>query len=127
MRGAASPMNRASARDVAGRVVVSELRVGSMVHQSGWLPWADTGSWFTRPFEDHVGYLAQRGDQTTVSSMMRVSWDTVGAIIQRVVGRHRDRDPLDASRRSACHVVWASPGKNADTLKAFFDDLGPER
>ena len=24
-------------------------------------------------------------------------------------------------------VVWAHPGKNADTLKAFFDELGPER
>jgi transposase len=24
-------------------------------------------------------------------------------------------------------VVWAAPGKNADTLKAFFDDLGAER
>src|SRR5882757_8077310 len=25
------------------------------------------------------------------------------------------------------HVVWARPGKNADTLKAFFDELGPKR
>ena len=112
------------------------------------LPWADTGSWFTRPFEDHVGYLAQRGDQTAVSSMMRVAWDTVGAIIQRVVGRHRDRDPLDGLTQIGVdelsyrrhheyvtvvvdhkrgHVVWARPGKNADTLKAFFDELGPER
>lgn len=112
------------------------------------LPWAETSSWFTRPFEDHVGYVAQRCDKTTVSSMMRVAWDTVGAIIQRVVGRHRDGDPLDGLTQIGVdelsyrrhheyvtivvdhgrgHVVWAKPGKNAETLKAFFDELGPER
>jgi transposase len=112
------------------------------------LPWAEAGSWFTRPFEDHVGYLAQRCDKTTIKSMMRVGWDTVGAIIQRVVGRRRDGDPLDGltqigvdelsyrrhheyvtvvvDHKRGC-VVWAKPGKNADTLKAFFDELGPER
>jgi hypothetical protein len=53
------------------------------------LPWADVGVWFTRPFEDHVGYLAQRSDKTTVSSLMRVAWTTVGDIVQRVVKRHQ--------------------------------------
>ena len=112
------------------------------------LPWADPGSWFTRPFEDHVGYLAQRCDKTTISSMMRVAWDTVGAIIQRVVARRDDGDALDGLTQIGVdelsyrrhheyitvvvdhrrgHVVWAQPGKNSDTLKAFFDELGPER
>jgi transposase len=112
------------------------------------LPWAEPGSWFTRPFEDQVGYLAQRSDKTTISSMMRVAWDTVGAIIQRVVARHEDGNALDGltqigvdelsyrrhheyitvvvDHKRRC-VVWAKPGKNADTLKAFFDELGPER
>jgi transposase len=53
-----------------------------------YLPWADVGSWFTRPFEDHAGYLAQRCDKTTVRKLMRVAWTTVGDIIQRVVARH---------------------------------------
>jgi transposase len=112
------------------------------------LPWAEPGSWFTRPFEDHVGYLAQRSDKTTISSMMRVAWDTVGAIIQRVVTRHEDGNALDGltqigvdelsyrrhheyitvvvDHKRRC-VVWAKPGKNADTLKSFFDELGTER
>lgn len=112
------------------------------------LPWAETSSWFTRPFEDQVGYLAQRCDKTTVSAMMRIAWSTVGAIIQRVVARHRDRDLLDGltvigvdelsyrrhheyvtvvvDHTRGC-VVWAKEGKNADTLKAFFAELGPER
>ncbi len=33
------------------------------------LPWTETSSWFTRPFEDHVGYVAQRCDRTTVGAM----------------------------------------------------------
>jgi len=32
------------------------------------LPWAETSSWFTRPFEDHVGYVAQRCDKTRCAS-----------------------------------------------------------
>jgi transposase len=112
------------------------------------LPWADTSAWFTRPFEDHVGYLAQRCDKSTISASMRVAWDTVGAIIARVVARHQDGDLLDGLTHIGVdelsyrrhheyitvvvdhvrgHVVWAKPGKNADTLKAFFDELGPER
>ena len=112
------------------------------------VPWAETSSWFTRPFEDHVGYLAQRSDKTTVSATMRVAWDTVGAIIQRVVARHGDGNLLDGLTQIGVDelsyrrhheyitvvvdhvrrcVVWAHPGKNADTLKAFFDELGPER
>jgi len=112
------------------------------------VPWAETSSWFTRPFEDQVGYLAQRCDKTTVSDMMRVAWDTVGSIIQRVVARRQQPDVLDGLTHIGVdelsyrrhheyitvvvdhkrgHVVWAHPGKNADTLKAFFDELGTER
>lgn len=112
------------------------------------VPWAEPGSWFTRPFEDHVGYLAQRNDKTTISHSMRIAWNTVGTIVRRVVARHGDRDPLDqlthigvdelsyrrhheyitvvVDHQRGC-VVWAHPGKNADTLKTFFAELGPER
>lgn len=120
-------------------------RCGVKVEQ---LPWAETSAWFTRPFEDHVGYLAQKSDKTAVSSQMRIAWDTVGAIIQRVVARHQKRDPLKglttigvdelSYRRHHEYItvvvdhdrgciVWAKPGKNADTLRAFFDELGPAR
>lgn len=53
------------------------------------VPWAETSSWVTVPLEDHVAYLAQRSDQTTVSESMRIAWQTVGAIVQRVVARRR--------------------------------------
>ena len=112
------------------------------------VPWASVGSWFTRPFEDQVGYLAQRSDKTTVRRLMRVAWSTVGDIIQRVVARHQDGglleglthigvDELSYRRHheyvtvvvdhTTQRIVWAKKGKNAATLTAFFDELGPAR
>lgn len=112
------------------------------------LPWADVGAWFTRPFENHVGYLAQRSDKTTVSKLMRIAWTTVGNIIQRVVVRHQHEDPLDnlthigvdelsyrkhheyvtiVVDHTRGKVIWAHRGKNADTLKLFFAELGAAR
>lgn len=113
-----------------------------------YLPWAEVGSWFTRAFEEQVGYLAQRCDKTTVSKLTRVTWSTVGDIIARVVDRHQRGGLLDglthigvdelSYRRHHQYVtvvvdhvqgriVWAKEGKNAATLKAFFAELGPER
>jgi transposase len=112
------------------------------------VPWAEPQSWFTYDFEEQIAYLAQRADKTTVSTLMRVAWATVGAIIERVVLRHRTGDRLDgltqigvdelSYRRHHEYVtvivdhvrggiVWASPGKNAATLAAFFKELGNER
>ena len=113
------------------------------------VPWAEAGSRFTRPFEMHTTYLAKGTDKTTVTKLMRISWVTVGKIIQRVVARQRgDVDRLDglviigvdelSYRRHHEYVtvvvdhargivVWAAEGKNAATLNQFFVDLGPER
>lgn len=112
------------------------------------VPWAEHDSRFTRDFEDHVAYLAQRTDQSSVSSSMRIAWRTVGSIVERVVGRRRDGDLLDdlecigvdelSYRRHHEYVtvvvdhirqrvVWVAEGKNSATLGRFFDDLGTER
>jgi transposase len=115
---------------------------------SEWVPWASPGSWFTDAFEQTTAFLAQAAAKTVVSAMMRVAWSTVGAIIGRVVERLGGEDPLDglthigvdelSYRRHHEYVtvvvdhvrgriVWAAPGKNADTLRAFFAALGTER
>jgi transposase len=112
------------------------------------VPWAESQSWFTYDFEEQVAYLAQRADKTTLGSLMRIAWRTVGAIIERVVPRHRTTDPLDglthigvdelSYRRHHEYVtvvidhgrgavVWAHEGKDAATLGAFFEELGNER
>jgi transposase len=72
---------------------VSCPRCGVRIEQ---VPWADFGSWFTPPFENLVGYLAQRTDQTTVAT-------TVGDIVQRVVARI---EPL-----AACGAEVATLGR----------------
>lgn len=114
------------------------------------VPWAVPGSNFTLAFEERVAWLAQQCSQTAVSKLMRVVWRTVGSIVSRVVPRHLDtqEDRLNGLRHLGIDelsyrrhheyitvvvdhersvVVWAARGKNADTLRAFFDELGPER
>lgn len=109
------------------------------------VPWAEHDSGFTRPFEELVAYLTQRADKTAVSSLLRIAWRTVGRVVARVVKRLGPADRLDglthigvdelSYRRHheyvtivvdhrTSKVVWVHPGKNADTLKLFFQQLG---
>jgi transposase len=112
------------------------------------VPWARPGSRYTRDFEDVVAWLAQQMAKTPIAGLLRVAWDTVGRIVQRVIADHLDERRLDglvaigcdeiSSRRGqryltsvvdhrAGAIVWCAPGRNAQTLQAFFDELGPER
>jgi transposase len=112
---------------------------------SEWVPWASPGSWFTDAFEQTTAFLAQAAAKTVVCTMMRVAWATVGAIIGRVVERLGGDDPLDGLTHIGIdelsyrrhheyitvvvdhvrgRIVWAAPGKNADTVRAFFAELG---
>ena len=112
------------------------------------VPWAAAGSWFTDAFEQTVAFLAQAAAKTVVVSMMRVAWATVGSIVQRVVERVLPGDRLEGLTTIGVdelsyrkhheyvtivtdhvrgRVVWARPGKNAETLRRFFEELGKER
>lgn len=110
------------------------------------VPWARPRSRHTRDFEDVVAWLAQRADKTTIAALLRTSWETVAAIVTRVVAEHIDTRRLtgllrigvdEVSYRKghryltvvADHdeggtVVWAGEGKNATTLEKFYDELG---
>ena len=112
------------------------------------LPWARPGSRFTISFEEMTAYLAQITNKTEVSRMMGISWRTVGNIVERVVGEKLDANRLDDLTHIGIdefsyrkrhryitvivdhvrkRIVWAKKGKGADTLDAFFEELGPER
>lgn len=112
------------------------------------VPWAQPDSDFTSTFEDATAHLAQRTDQTTVSTMMRVAWTTVGSIVARVVEKLGPVDRLDGLRyigidelsyrrhheyvtvvidHRTARVVWVGEGKSSETLQGFFEELGPER
>ncbi|HHH29184.1 MAG TPA: ISL3 family transposase [Polyangiaceae bacterium] len=114
------------------------------------VPWAESASRYTRPMEGLVAYHAQKTDKTTVATLMRIAWRTVGQIVTRFVHREREEmgDPLDHLRHIGVDeisyrkhhqyittvvdhdrgiVVWAAKGKSAETLKSFFKAIGPER
>lgn len=112
------------------------------------VPWATSGSRFTKDLEELVAYLAQQMDRTAVCKLVGIDWRSVGSIIERVVSARLDPKRLDeltvvgvdelSFRRNHEYVtvvvdhmrkrvVWVGKGKSGDTLKAFFDELGPER
>ena len=110
------------------------------------VPWASGGGVFTSDFEELAAYLAQVTDRTAVSRLLGISWATVGSIVERVVSRRLDgarfarlkRIGIDEFSYRKRHryltivvdhdtrrVVWAGPGRSAETLGAFFERLGP--
>jgi len=112
------------------------------------VPWARAGSRYTRDFEDVVAWLAQQMAKTPIAGMLRIAWDTVGRIVERVIADHLDEQRLSALvaigvdeisyRRHhryltsvvdhrAGAIVWCAAGRNAGTLQRFFDELGDRR
>ena len=110
------------------------------------VPWASGSSVFTSGFEELAAYLAQVTDRTAVSRLLGISWVTVGSIVERIVARRLDGARFTKLRRIGVdefsyrkrhryltivvdhderRVVWAGRGRSAETLGAFFEQLGP--
>jgi transposase len=105
------------------------------------LPWARPGARHTRDFEDVVLWLAQRTDRTSVATLMRCSWDTVTAIINRGVAELLDARRLQTFYRigvdEICYrhphryltivgdhdtgtVIDIEPGRSEESLATFY-------
>jgi transposase len=113
------------------------------------VPWARHDARHTRAFEDTVAWLVTQCSKTAVSELMRIAWRTVGSIISRVVDdldaqvdrlaglRRIGIDEISYKRRhkyltvvvdhDTGRLVWAKPGRDKQTVGAFFDDLGQQR
>jgi transposase len=113
------------------------------------VPWAKHGAGHTHAFDDQVAWLAVRASKTTVSALMRVAWRTVGSIITRVAEdamtgvdrfeglRRIGIDEISYKRghkyltvvvdHDTRRLLWAASGRDRQTLRGFFDELGPER
>jgi len=110
--------------------------------------WARAGSPYSRDFEDLTAWLAQQMAKTQITRLLRIAWESVGKIVERVVADHLDEGRLDGlvslgvdeisygadHRFLTCvadhekgGVVWAAPGRNAATLQGFFDELTGEQ
>ncbi|MBU1676491.1 ISL3 family transposase [bacterium] len=112
------------------------------------VPWARHAARFTQFFDDIVAWLATNCSKSAVQELMRISWRTVGRIIERVGAEARERvDLLGGLRRigideisyrkghryitvvvdhDSRRLVWAAPGRDMATVNRFFDALGPE-
>ena len=112
------------------------------------VPWARWRSRYTRDFEDVAAWLAQQMAKKPIAGLLRIAWDSVGRIVQRVVEDHLDERRLQGlvaigvdeisyrrhhryltsvvDHRSGA-IVWCSPGRNSETLTEFFDLLGERR
>jgi transposase len=112
------------------------------------VPWAEHESRFTRDFEDLVAWLTREMNKTAVVKLMRIAWETVGAIVERVVARTLDKARLDelyaigldevSYRKGQKYLsvvmdylegtpVWIEEGRSRKTVGKFFDELGAER
>jgi transposase len=110
--------------------------------------WARAGSPYTRDFEDVIAFLAQQMAKTPICRLMRIAWDSVGDIITRVVAdqlsearfyglvligvdeiayRRGQRYLTCVADHQRGAIVWAKPGRDAATLKQFFELLGERR
>lgn len=139
--------------DVAGRRLwlrgeIRRLQCPSCGVRTEVVGWARPGARHTRDFEALAAWMAQRTDKTTVATVLRCAWETIDAIVTRVVADHLDDGRLDglvhlgvdeiSYRRGhhyltvvACHdtgrVVWVTKGRTKAALTEFFDALGDER
>jgi transposase len=112
------------------------------------VPWARAGSRYTRDFEDVVAWLAQQMAKTPIAGLLRIAWDSVGRIVERVIADRLDErrlsglvaigvDEISYRRHHryltsvvdhrAGAIVWCAPGRNTATLQRFFDELGERR
>jgi transposase len=112
------------------------------------VPWARWRSRYTRDFEDTAAWLAQQMAKTQIAGLLRIAWDSVGRIVERVVADHVDERRLSglvaigvdeiSYRRGQRYlttvvdhrkgaIVWCAAGRNAATLQAFFTLLGERR
>ncbi len=112
-----------------------------------WAPFARYRADFTNDFEDVAAFLATRTDKSAIARFLRIDWDTVGRIIERVVATELDSGRLEGlvtigvdevswkkhhryltlvSDHATGKIVWGKAGKDAATLNAFFDEIGDE-
>lgn len=112
------------------------------------VPWARHGAGHTRAFDQQAAWMASECSKSTTAQLMRTSWRTVGAIVQRVIAdRDRAVDRLAGLTRigideisyrkgqkymtvmvdyETAKVVWMANGHGKDFLDRFFDDLGKQ-
>jgi transposase len=106
------------------------------------IPWARQGSRFTKSFEDSAAWFALYMSKKAVSEYLRIKWETVGAIINRVEAElSKDTDRFDhlinigidetsykkghkyitvVLNHDTNTVIWVGIGHGKAVLESFF-------
>jgi transposase len=113
-----------------------------------WMPFARPGARHTQDFEDTAGWLCKRMSKAGTAALLRTSWQTIDAIVTRLVDTHLDDDRLNQLRRIGVdeiayrkgrkfltlvtdhdtgRVIWIGEGRSSATLTAFYHQLGAQR
>jgi len=114
------------------------------------VPWARHDDRFSRPFEEFAAWKAAHMAWSRAAAELRVTWEALANITARVAGdAAAGRDRLDGLRmigidekswgkgsskylmivtnHETSEIAWIGEGRCQDTVRAFFDELGPER
>ncbi|MFJ7099233.1 ISL3 family transposase [Streptomyces mirabilis] len=113
------------------------------------VPWGRHGAGHTHAFDQQAAWMAAECSKSAAAQLMRTSWRTVGAIVERYVAdRDRAVDRLSGLRRigideishrkgqkymtvvvdhDTARVVWMADGHGKDVLHRFFNALGQRR
>jgi transposase len=112
------------------------------------VPWARPGAHHTCDVEDTVAWPAQQMAKTPLAGLLRIAWDTVGRIVERVSADHLDERRLEglvcigvdeishrrgqryltsvADHRTGA-IVWCRAGRSSATLAEFLAQLGDRK
>jgi hypothetical protein len=88
------------------------------------VPWARPGARHSKDFCDVVAWMAQRVDKTTITKLLRVSWEAVAKIVVDVVAGSIDEHRLDDVYRIGVDEVSYRKGHRYLTIVADHDRQG---
>jgi transposase len=114
------------------------------------VPWARHDDRFSSPFEGHAAWLGAQMPWTKASAELRITWEALANIVARVTADAAARlDRLDGlamigidekswgkgsgkfltvvTDHGRGKIAWIAEGRSQDSVRAFFDQLGPGR
>lgn len=86
------------------------------------VPWAVPESRFTLDFEDLVAWLAREMNKTAVMRRVRVTWRTVGRVVERKIDKHRLDELYVIGLDEVSYISGAAKGAQAIGM---LDEVSP--
>jgi hypothetical protein len=86
-----------------------------------WMPWARPGARHTRDFEDLAGWLVRKMSKAAMAALLGTTWETVDALVRRLVTEHLDTRRLDGIYRIGVDEIAYRKGRKFLTVVADHD------